>query len=138
MIIRDILSLCESLDIKIGSFCNEIVHRSVFELEKHGRKITYSVLLPSGKGVASNEKLIPLNQYSLFLSYRTHINCFYYELVQSSKLPNMINFVQNNPPSQYHLIEQHIQYLFREFATLNKSQGLTDNCNIIRSILDTP
>lgn len=135
---RDILSLCESLDIKIRNFCNEIVHRSVFELEKRGKKITYSVLLPSGEGIASNEKFIPLNQYSLYLSYRTNVNRLYYELVQSSKLPNLPIFVQNNPPSQYHLIEQHIQYLFKEFASFNESQGLADISNIIQSILNTP
>ncbi len=135
---RDILSLCESLDIKIRNFCNEIVHRSIFEMEKHGKKAIYSVLLPSGERVTTNEKFIPLNQYSLFLSYRTIVNRLYYELVQSSKLPSLPIFVQKNHPSQYHLIEQHIQYIFKEFANLNESQGLTDISNIVQSILKTP
>lgn len=80
-----ILSLCETLDNKISDFCGKIAEQSVTVIEEKRSKINYSVLLTSGVRAANTEKFIHLNKYSLYLSYRTHLNQLYHELIQTKQ-----------------------------------------------------
>lgn len=131
---KNILSLCEILDNKISDFCGKIVEQSVTVIEKKLRKVNYSVLLTTGVRAESTEKFIQLNKYSLYLSYRTHLNQLYYELIQTKQLPNLVEFVLNNLPNQYQLFEKHIQYVFHEFVKRFDSWGFKENVKIIQSI----
>ncbi|NPE09092.1 MAG: hypothetical protein GNW80_12480 [Asgard group archaeon] len=132
---KKILSFCEILDNKIGDFCGKIVEQSVTVIEEKRKKVSYSVLLTSGVRAESTKEFINLNKYSLYLSYRTHLNQLYHELVQTKHLPNLVEFVLNNLPNQYQLIEKHIQYLFLELSNRFESWDFKENVKIIQSIL---
>ncbi len=134
---KQILSFCEILDNKISAFCGKIVEQSVTIIEEKRRKITYSVLLTSGVRTESTKEFIQFNKYSLYLSYRTHFNQLYYELVQSKRLPNLVEFVLNSLPNQQQLLEKHILYVSHEFARQFESWGFKENLKIIQSILQS-
>ncbi len=134
---KNILSLCEILDNKISDFCGKIVEQSVTVIEKKRRKVNYSILLTSGVRAESTEKFIQLNKYSLYLSYRTLLNQLYYEMIQTKRLPSLVEFVINDLPNQYHFLEKHLQYIFKESANRFESWGFSENAKIIQLIINS-
>lgn len=147
---KRILSLCELLDYKIKDFCEKIVQQSIVEFGKQKRKKDFSVLLITGekievlmenkiggRKVRYIQDYIQINELSLFLSYRTHLNQLYYEMTQTKQIPSFMEFVLNNQLSNQHFLEKNIQQLFQEFIDRIVSKGLTENAEIIKSILNT-
>lgn len=89
------LAFCERLDFQIQNICEKIIQESIIKEKKILSKL-YNVILSSGEKTTVSQSTIEQTKYSLYLSYRNHLNQIFYEMVNSSDLSDLIDFVNEN------------------------------------------
>ena len=132
----NVLSLCEMLDKRILEFSSKIVKLSIKQPRFRSQRARFKVLLASGGKFEIRIKFEKYINYSLLLSHRTNLNQLYHELIQTSRLPNLLNFARKHSLEQLSIYDEHIQRLFGEYVKWFELKGLDENAKIVRQALD--